>query len=84
MHKYLKVKSGLFIPREVLKDANINGENIELEIGEKEIRIRPCAEKPNKQSIPPFIPEKSVFFSIKPLKMGKIDHDSIDEIIYGE
>ncbi|MCD6101152.1 MAG: hypothetical protein J7K33_11300 [Candidatus Marinimicrobia bacterium] len=84
MHKYLKVRSGLFIPREILKNAHINGENIEVELGEKEIRIRPVGKKPIEQSIPPFVPEKSMFFSIKPFKMGKIDHDRLDEIIYGK
>ncbi len=31
------------------------------------------------QDVPPFVPEKSLFFSIKPLKMGKIDHDKLNE-----
>ncbi len=41
MGKYFKIKSGLFIPQEILKSANINGEDIEIEIGEREISIHP-------------------------------------------
>lgn len=84
MHKCLKIKSGLFIPQEILKRVNINGENVELELEKKEIHIRPVEKKLTGQDIPPFVPEKSLFFSIKPFRMGKIDHNKLDKIIYGE
>jgi antitoxin component of MazEF toxin-antitoxin module len=69
MHKYLTVKSGIFIPGEVLKDVDINGEKIEIELGEKEIYIRSVDKGITEQKMLPFVPEKSMFFSVESFRM---------------
>jgi hypothetical protein len=84
MQKILKVKTGLFIPKELLKNLYRGGENVEIEIRESEIRIRPVKKEPiEKVDVPPFNPAESRFFSIRPFKMGKTDHSELDKIIYG-
>ena len=47
---YLKVRKGIFISEEMLSKANINSENVELEIADHEIRIRSVTKK-NKRKI---------------------------------
>jgi len=39
MTKHLKVTSGILIPKKTLHQANIDGENVELELRKGEIRI---------------------------------------------
>jgi len=50
LKKQLKISSGIFISKEMLSKANINDEDIELEITDHEVRIR-SADRQNKRKI---------------------------------
>ena len=50
LKKQLKITSGIFISKEMLSRANINDEEIELEITDHEVRIR-SADLQNKRKI---------------------------------
>jgi hypothetical protein len=50
LKKQLKITSGIFISKEMLSKANINAEDVELEITDHEVRIR-AADHKNKRKI---------------------------------
>lgn len=45
MHKHHRIDLGLFISKEILKQAGLDAEKIELEVSDNEIRIHPLKKR---------------------------------------